>query len=37
MMNSTKRTARTVAARAAAVAAAALIAGCHGLPQKQED
>lgn len=37
MMNSTKRTAKTVAARAAAVAAAALIAGCHGLPQKQDE
>lgn len=37
MMNSTKRAAKTVAARAAMVASAALIAGCHGLPQKQDE
>ncbi|WP_179404637.1 outer membrane protein assembly factor BamD [Burkholderia guangdongensis] len=37
MMNSTKRAARTVAVRVALAAAAALIAGCHGLPQKQDE
>lgn len=37
MMNSTKRVAKPVAAWAALAAAAALIAGCHGLPQKTDE
>ncbi|MEX3582297.1 MAG: outer membrane protein assembly factor BamD [Burkholderia sp.] len=37
MMNSTKRVAKPVAACAALAVAAALIAGCHGLPQKTDE
>ncbi|KAF1053934.1 MAG: Outer membrane protein assembly factor BamD [Burkholderia gladioli] len=37
MMNSTKRVANPVVAWVALAAAAALIAGCHGLPQKTDE
>ncbi|ALK30907.1 outer membrane protein assembly factor BamD [Burkholderia plantarii] len=37
MMNSTKRVAKPLAAWATLAAAAALIAGCHGLPQKTDE
>ncbi|AHI64941.1 outer membrane protein assembly factor BamD [Burkholderia thailandensis] len=37
MMHSTKRVAKPAAAWAALAAAAALVAGCHGLPQKSDE
>ncbi|MEX3592158.1 MAG: outer membrane protein assembly factor BamD [Burkholderia sp.] len=37
MMNSTKRVAKPVATWAALAASTALIAGCHGLPQKTDE